>query len=332
MKYRVLGRTGLRVSELGVGGHEYRRPLPTTLRRWGEIDLPVFMAKQPKRNKFIGKAIASGVNYFDATQPEEAKSLGIALKESRSREDVYVALMILEPLNQLVGKPPGDWRRIIAEDVEKKLRLLQSSYTDILTVHTPEVGYSRERLVATIESLNEFKDEGKIGWIAASSHEPGFLAELIRAYDCFDSVMVRYNYFRQDARESLFPLCKAREVGVVVMKPLSWPYYGIPFTFFRPDDELESCKPAQTSLRWILESMEVSTVVAGMNDEEELEENIEAVERDGEIDEGILNRYLEVATGSGAKETLEKMLNDPSIDIRYFAQNALKNLQKIGNN
>ncbi len=325
MKYRVLGRTGLRVSELGFGGHEYRRPLPTTLGRWGEIDLPEFMKKQPKRNELIEKALESGINYFDATQPEEAKSLGIALKEAGAREDVYVALMTLRPLSKIAGKPRGDWRRIIVEDVEEKLELLQSCYADILSVHLPEVGYSRERLTETIEALRGLKEEGSIGWIAASSHEPRFLAELIRAYDCFDSVMVRYNYHLQEAREVVFPLCKALEVGVVVMKPIAWPYYGIPFTRFGPmEKEAGLYTPIQNGIRWILNSEEVSTVVPGMNDQRELEENVEAIERDEKIDEKLLERYLEAAQGPRAREKLEEMLNDPSVDIRHFAQRALK--------
>ncbi|NIW12584.1 MAG: hypothetical protein GWN31_01315, partial [Candidatus Thorarchaeota archaeon] len=132
MKYRVLGRTGLKVSELGFGGHEYRRPLPTTLGKWGDINLKEFKEKQPQRNPLIEKGIEQGINYFDATQPEEAKSLGIALKELRAREDVYVALMILTPLQKLAGKPERYWKRTIIEDVEEKLELLQSNYTDIL--------------------------------------------------------------------------------------------------------------------------------------------------------------------------------------------------------
>ena len=325
MKYRVLGRTGLGVSELGFGGHEYRRPLPTTLGRWGDIDLREFMKKQPIRNKLIMKAMELGINYFDATQPEEAKSLGIALKEAGAREDVYVALMILTPLNKIAGKPRGDWKRIITEDVEEKLELLQSSHTDILNVHMPEIGYSRERFTETIEVLRGLKEEGRIGWIATSSHKPRFLAELIRTYDCFDSVMVRYNYHLQEAREIVFPLCKALEIGVVVMKPIAWPYYGIPFTCFGPmEKEVGPYTPVQISIRWILNSEEVSSVVPGMNDHKELEENVEAIERDEKIDEKLLKQYLEAAQGPTAKEKLEKMLNDPSMDIRHFAQRALK--------
>jgi predicted aldo/keto reductase-like oxidoreductase len=109
------------------------------------------------------------------------------------------------------------------------------------------------------------------------------------------------------------------------MKPIAWPYYGIPFTCFGPMEKQEGpYTPEQTSIRWILNSDEVSTVVPGMNDKKELAENFEAIERDEKIDEKLLNWYLEAAQGSRAKEKLERMLNDQSLDIRYFAKRALK--------
>jgi aryl-alcohol dehydrogenase-like predicted oxidoreductase len=327
MKYRVLGKTGLNVSELGFGGHEYRRPLPTTLGRWGEIDLQEFNKKQPKRNALIEKAIELGINYYDATQPEEAKSLGIALKETGTRDDVYVALMILRPLKKIAGKPRSDWKNIIVKDVEEKLELLQSSYADILNVHMPEISFSRERFTETIEALRGLQEEGSIGWIAASSHKPRFLAELIRTYDCFDSVMVRYNYHLQEARDIVFPLCKVLEIGVVVMKPIAWPYYGIPFTCFGPIEKEEGLyTPVQNSIRWILNSKEVSTVVPGINSQRELVENVEAINLVMKSNEDLLNQYLVKARGPGAKKKLEKMLNDQSVDIKHFTKRALKEL------
>jgi aryl-alcohol dehydrogenase-like predicted oxidoreductase len=313
------------VSELGFGGHEYRRPLPTTLGQWDNIDHEEFMKKQPVRIKLIERAVEQGINYFDATQPVEAKSLGISLKEIGVREDVYVALMILRPLKQLEGEPRNKWKQIIIKDVEKKLDLLQSSYTDILTVHMPEISYSSERLKATIDALKELKEDGRIRWIASSSHEPRFLAELIKTFNCFDSVMVRYNYYMQEARDLIFPLCEELEIGVAVMKPIAWPYYGVPFIRFgqyeKNDDFLT---PVQQSIKWILNSEEVSTIVPGMNDRNELDENIEAIELDESYDEKVLARYLENAQDKEVLKKLENMLEDSSIDIRYFSKRAIK--------
>jgi len=326
MKYRILGRTGLRVSEIGLGGHEYRRPLPTTLGRWGEIDIEKFMETQPKRNEIIKRAIEAGINYFDTTQIEEMKSLGLALKALGKRKDLYIASMIVTIFRKLGENPKSKWRDLIYEGLEYRLKLLQTDRIEVFNLHAPETDYSREKFLITMEVLKEIKEEGRIGWIGASSHDPRFLAELIRKHDCFDSVMIRYNYHLQEARKTLFPLCKALEIGVVVMKPFCWPYYGISFMRFGPveGEEKTSYTPAQLCLRWILSSPEASTVVPSVNSIEELEENLAAIMKEDEINEKILGLYLKAATGPEAKEKLERMLNDPAIDIRYYARRALK--------
>jgi len=328
VKYRVLGRTGLQVSELGVGGHEYRRPLPTTLGRWGDIDADQFTQTQPERNRVIQRAVEEGVTFFDATQPEETKSLGLALQALGVKDDVHVALMILTPFSKLAGRPKSEWRQIIRADVEKSLRLLQRDYADVLNMHMPERDYSRERLLVTLEVLEQLKDEGKIGFIGASSHELRFLSEVMRQHDCFDSVMIRYNYHLQEARDVVFPLAKALEVGVVVMKPLAWPYYGIPFTRFAPGDgEGGAATPAQHGLRWILNSPEVTTLVPGMNNLAELDENLAAITTDAQVDEALLARCLKTALGPDARERLTTLLRDPAVDTRYFAKRALANIK-----
>ncbi len=323
LKYRVLGRTGLKVSELGFGGHEYRRPLPSTLGRWGEINEEKFTQTQPARNRLIKEAIDAGVNFFDATQPEETKSLGLALKELGVKNDIHVAIMILTPFSKMMDNLRSEWRRIIRDDVEKTLKLLQADYADLLNMHMPERNYSPQRLGVALEVLKELKEEGKIGFIGASSHQPRFLGEVMRKYDCFDSVMIRYNYHLQEVRNVIFPLAKTLEVGVVVMKPIAWPYYGIPFTRFDAGKGGGSCTPIQHSLRWILNSSEVSTVVPGMNSREELEENVGAINKEDEVDERLLERYLQTALGSKAREKLRNMLRDPYVDIDYFAERAL---------
>ena len=148
MKYRLLGRTGYRVSELGFGGHEYRRPLPSTLGQWGSLDLDQFQRSQALRNHLINRAIDAGINFFDVTQPEEHKSLGLALKEASAREQVYVAIMILRPFDRMRDEPIGTWQQFLFDDVKEKLALLQSKYADLLNVHMPEISFSRKRKTA----------------------------------------------------------------------------------------------------------------------------------------------------------------------------------------
>lgn len=328
MKYRKLGRTGLKVSELGIGGHEYRRWLNTRQFANEKVNTEKFSKTQPQRNKIIERLIDAGVNYFDTTLPEEEKSLGEALKSLGRREEVYIAAAKNFLFSQLEKTPPSKWTETITEAVGERLRLLQTDYVDIFNINMPENNYSQEKLETTIAILEKMREKGKIGAIGASSHEPVFIAELIRKYDCFDSIMVPYNYHLQKARDELFPLCKARNVGVVVMKPLAWPYYGLSFTLFCPKElETNQFTPAQSSFKWILKSPEVSTIVTAVNSVNELEENLDTFAKQGKINEEILNGCLRVALGPQGKDRLREMTKHLARDIQNYARKALNTEQ-----
>jgi aryl-alcohol dehydrogenase-like predicted oxidoreductase len=324
MKYRILGRTGLKFSELGIGGHEYRRML-NPIHFKNQYNPQEFLQTQPQRNKLIEKAINLGVNFIESSLKEEAESLGLALKALGRRKEVYLSAQLVFPFRMLKDEPSSRWRDILLEGLEERLRLLQTDHIDIFHIHMPEDNYSPERLKATLETLEELKAQGRIGFIGASSHEITFLAELIRKYDCFDEIMVRYNYNLQEAREAIFPLCKALNIGVVVMKPLSWPYYGIPFTYFCMDEvKPNSYTPAQTSFHWILRAPEVTTIVPSVNSILELEENLVAFAKEYEVDNSVLERCLETAQSPRGKEILQRLVEHPAKDIRSYAKEALE--------
>lgn len=335
MNYRVLGRTGLKVSELGIGGHEYLRfphprHFPVKRKVGEEISPEELSTSQDPRTKLIEHAIDAGVNYFDTTFVEECQSLGLALKRLGKRNSVHIAAEILHPLRKLTENPKVTTRDFILQGVERILRLLQTDYIDIFNLHLPGEQYSREKFETILPVLREIKDQGKIGAAGASSHNPRFLAKLIKRYDCFDSIMVLFNYHLNEAPQVLFPLCKVLDIGVVAMKPFAWPYYGVPFTHFCQTD-LESARYtlAQVNFRWILESPEVSTVVAGMNTEEELEENLTAFAKEGKIDEGILERCLKTALSSTGRKMLGKLSKGKGIagkrvDVQGFSKRALE--------
>jgi len=333
MKYRILGRTGFKVSELGLGGHEYARflnPVHFPVRKVEEeLSIEELSKGQEERNKLIEKAIKAGVNYFDTTLVEEVQSLGLALKTLGKRKDVYIATEVLWPVKQLKEASRAKWRDMVSEWVEGRLRLLQTDHIDVFNVHMPEEGYSRESFEFLIDSLKEIKAQGEIRAIGAATHKLRFIAELIRKYDCFDAVMIPYNYHLQEARDVLFPLCKALNIGVVVMKPFCWPYYGISFTHFCPANlETGEYTPSQISLKWILKSPEVSTIVPGTNTIDELEENLATFTKEGRINEEVLRRCLEIAQSPQGREKLRELCENEEIArtrayIRGYAKRAL---------
>lgn len=335
MRYRVLGRTGLKVSELGLGGHEYARFLNPNhfsgKRKLEEkVSIQELLETQEPRNRLIERALDAGVNFFDTGIVEEVQSLGLALKTLGRRKGAYIAAETIFPLKTLKESPVSRWRDLVSDGVEERLRTFETDHIDLFNVHMPEDNHSPERLSATVETLRELREQGKIGAVGAASHEVRFLAELIRKYDCFDSVMIPYNYCEQEARDVLFPLCKALEVGVVAMKPFCWPYYGISIGHFRLGAVgTGGFMPTQASLRWILRSPEVSTVVPAVNTLTELEENLAALTKEGKGDEELLGRCLEIARGQEGRRRLKELVGQGEVArtrayIRGYAKRALE--------
>jgi len=120
MKYRTLGRTGLKVSELAIGGHEYRRWLDP-YHFPGERNVEEFLRTQPQRNKLLERALDAGVNYFDTTFVEEAESLGLALKALGLR-GVHISAMIISLFEKMKENPKSKWRDIVLEEMEERLK------------------------------------------------------------------------------------------------------------------------------------------------------------------------------------------------------------------
>ncbi len=324
MEFRKLGETGLEVSELGLGGHEYRRMLSSHHFPDSEISENEFKETQPRKNNIIKTAIESGINYFDTTIPREAKSLGNALEALGLREEVVIAAAIMNPFGKLEGNTKSEWAGSFRKMIVERLNFLKTEYIDIFNVHFPEYDYSKDKMRTFLDVLEEMEEEDRVRAIGASSHEPRFLANLIKEFDRFDSVMVPYNYFFQRARETLFPICADRNKGIVVMKPLVWPYYGIPFMKFCPENaDTTGYTPAQTSIKWILESPEVSTVITAVNSINELEENLATLDKNGAVNEDLLDKSLNTALSPKGREILRDLTDHPAKDISNYAEKSL---------
>jgi aryl-alcohol dehydrogenase-like predicted oxidoreductase len=335
MKYRRLGRTDLQVSALGLGGHEYARILnpyhfPEGRQPEERIPLDILRQTQAPRTHVVAAAIDTGINFFDTGVIEECQSLGLALQSLSRRQDVYVAAEMMGPVRRLTGVPRHEWRDVLLDGLEERLATLHTSYIDVFHVHEIMDGYVRPQFEVVLEVFQEAQQQGRIGFLGAADHHPLFLAELVRKYDCFDAVMIPYNFHRQTAARTLFPVCRALDVGVIVMKPFCWPYYGIPIQHFAADAGVPTpVSVTESSLNWILQSPDVSTIVPGTNTLRELHENVQACQGLGTIDPRLLERCLEFATSPQGRITLQTLGQDPELartraHIRGYAERALE--------
>lgn len=211
--YRVLGRTGLKVSEIGFGA-------------WG-IGKGMWVGAEDEESlRSLHRAIDLGVNFIDTAlvygDGHSERLVGRVVRERR--ESVYVATKVPPKNGEWPARPgvpasavfPG---RHVMECAEQSLRNLGLDAIDLLQLHV----WSDEWVGRGdwLEAVEKLKAQGKIRYFGVSinDHEPANALRLIEA-GLADTVQVIYNIFDQSPEDRLFPACQRHNVGVIVRVPL----------------------------------------------------------------------------------------------------------------
>ena len=192
MDYITLGKTGLRVSRVGLGG------------------IPIQWIAREGAITLIDELIAHGINYIDSargyTVSEEL--IGQAL---RGRRDQFV----------LATKSMARTREAMEKDIEISLVNFQTDYIDLYQLHNPSEAQLDAVLApgGAMEALLAAKQAGKIGHIGLTAHS---LAVFERALelDVIETIMFPYNIVERQG-EQLIERCKEKNVGFIAMKPLA---------------------------------------------------------------------------------------------------------------
>jgi len=271
MEYRTLGRTGLRVSTLGLGGHTY--PVG-----------PDGFCTPEERARLVARLEAGGVNYFDTTWLNEVELLADSFRRADVGEGCHVSLQFVD------GVSDPAWREKLRGELESRLALLGYSQAPLFLMgvgnRCPELG----EIVAALEAMARLRDEGLIRWIGLSCHEISrfdALADAIEQADLIDYLMIRFNPKYPQASERLFPVARSRNVGIVGMKAFCWDcgpdQWGRRISVFEPVEASgrtpapAAFTAAQESLRWVLQQPGLATTVPAMNAPWEAEQNLRAV-------------------------------------------------------
>jgi aryl-alcohol dehydrogenase-like predicted oxidoreductase len=215
VKYRTLGKTGLRVSEVGFGGHSWaykRVPLGNGEYRKVNID---------EATEMIAAGMDLGVNWFDScTAHEESLIPGEALKRLKKRDDVIVSIRVSHKMKGT----PNDQKEIY-QWTEDRLKMWQTDRIDVLMLcntenDTPLSGYWD--MSYSIEALDKLKQQGKIRFTGFGCHftPQFFLRAFAKFGDYFDVCSVPYN-IRHRAAEQILPAAKKKNLGVVTIKPFA---------------------------------------------------------------------------------------------------------------
>ena len=215
MQYRTLGRTGIRVSEIGfgawaIGGSAEASGMPIG---WGKSSDDDSLAA-------IRRARDLGVTFFDTADSygfgRSESLLGIVL--SRHRKDVVIATKV-----GVVRTSTGDLRKDFSKQhiyhaVDGSLKRLRSDYIDLYQMHNPTIDDLQRGEIQ--EVMEQLQDAGKIRFwgVSISTVQEGL--EIVRR-GWGHTLQVLYNVLNQAPADELLPLAKERGFGVIARVPLA---------------------------------------------------------------------------------------------------------------
>lgn len=300
MRYRYLGPTGLKVSELCLGAMTFGRE-----------------STEEVSFQMLDCFVEAGGNFIDTadvySQGISEEILGRWLP-GKQRDDFVIATKVRFPM----GPGPNDLglsRKHILSAVESSLRRLNTSYIDLYQVHMWDPGTPLEE---TLAALDQLVTSGKVRYLGASNYAGYQLqkaVDLSRQYgwEAFACLQPLYNLLDRSFEWELLPVCEAEGVGVIPWSPLrggwlsgkyrrgmsaplpdtrveeaakkgwseSWDLYANERTWQVIDTQLAIAAdvgktPAQVALNWLLCKPAVTAPILGARSMSHLEDNLGA--------------------------------------------------------
>ena len=297
MKYRELGRTGWKVSEISFGAWAIGGA-------WGNVDDKESLAA-------LHAALDGGVNFFDTADvygDGHSERLMAKLRQER-KEKFYIATKAGRRLPQQT--PEGYSRKNLTAWVERNLKNLDTDAIDLLQLHCPPTGVFYMPEVFGI--LDDLVKAGKLRHYGVSVEK---VEETLKAIEFpnVQTIQIIFNIFRQRPAELFFPEAQRRKVGILARVPLASgllsgkitraskfakndhrnfnrhgeafdrgeTFSGVDFeTGLKAVEELKALAPAgaslaQLALRWILEFPAVTCAIPGAKRPAQVAKNIAA--------------------------------------------------------
>ena len=297
MKYRRLGNSGLKVSEISLG---------SWLTYGGYVD-------KKQAISAIDKAYELGINFFDTANiymnGEAERIVGEALGKY-PRESYVLATKVWGPM----GEGPNDRglsRKHIVEQCEASLKRLGVDYVDVYYCHAFDPDTPLEE---TLRAMDDLVRQGKVLYVGVSNWTAAQIAEALSIVDRYFLHRIvanqpLYNLFAREIEKEIIPLCERNGIGQVVYSPLA---QGVLAGKYQAVDDVpagsratdkhgtktvkswlneenlskvERLRPiagelglslAQLALAWTLRHPNVSSAIIGASLPEQVEDNVKA--------------------------------------------------------
>jgi len=214
MRYKLFGKSGLRVSELCLGGMTFGQD-------WGSM-LPGASKEEAKR--IFELFVNEGGNFIDTANVYQKGTSEKYVGEfiSSEREKFILATKYTLTTNPDDPNASGNHRKNLVQSVDASLKRLNTHYIDLLWVHIWDPMTPIEEVM---RSLDDLVKSGKILYIGISD-VPAWvvsyadaIAEL-RGWSPFIGIQVMYNLIERSVERELLPMARALDIGVTAWSPL----------------------------------------------------------------------------------------------------------------
>jgi len=292
LKYRRVGKSGLKISEISLGA-------------WLTFGRSV---DDKKSEKIIRTAIDSGVNFIDIAdvyaKGKAEKVVGKCIKSSK-RSDLVLSSKVFWPISENINDR-GLSRKHILESIDKTLGRIGTDYLDIYYCHRPD---PETEIEETVRAMGDLIHQGKILYWGTSVWETQHIEKAVSSaneYNAYAPIVEqpRYNMLDRHIEPQIMPLCQKHGIGFTVWSPLAegvltgkynekipegtrgaaseWMNADLKESNIAKVKKLTMLAQAlgitmsQLALAWILRREEISCAIVGATKEEQLKENLAA--------------------------------------------------------
>ncbi len=221
MEYRKLGRTGLKISAVGLGCGNFG----------GIGSAPAFFGKGETEEEAIAIMDAAwelGLNFFDTAdaygggRSEMYIGNWLKAKGPRVRDQLILSSKVFNP----VGDGPNDYglsRRHILRQIEASLRRLGTDHLDLYLIHEPDPATPLDE---TLRALDDLVHQGKVRYLGASNMPAWLMTKALWLSDKhnlhrFEWVQNSYSLLERGDEQEMFPLCADQQLGYTPFSPLA---------------------------------------------------------------------------------------------------------------
>lgn len=275
MKYRKLGKTGIEISALAMGGHEY---LPNHLSRGFNEDFEKAITPGyifpgfggPRRKEILKKAFDLGINYFDVTHDSEKDALGRNFSELGLPYEVYVQTRpegmcyTYDEFNMKMANYD-----LLKAEAARILKLLRRERIDFfnLAFMKSALDHDPEYLEKMKYNIGMLKKEGLVRFVCADtfSGESTYLAQI--GTDAFDVVYMNFNFADCGGERKVLKAAKDHNMGVIDREAFM---KGALFHMAEEAGITDKSALAFAAMKWVYSHEQVATIVYGTNSADHL--------------------------------------------------------------